>query len=72
MSREGPRTILRRVLDHVRRGQPWSCNRIDQISLENRPKVEAQLKESFELWANSWIIPELEHLLEKFDKKKKG
>lgn len=29
------------------------------------------MKASFELWANTWVIPELEHLLEKFDKRKK-
>jgi hypothetical protein len=71
MSREGPRTILRRVLDHVRRGEPWSCSNIEGIAEKDRHAVEARLKEKFELWADSWVIPELEHLLGKFDKRKK-
>lgn len=70
--REGPATIVRRLLDHVKRGQPWSCTFIHEIPKEQEKVVEAQLKEKFEIWANSWIIPDLKILLGKFEKRKGG
>lgn len=72
MAREGPATVIRRVLDHVRRATPYSCWSLDEIPREVKAEVEEKLKERFELWANSWVVPELENLLKKLDKKKKG
>jgi len=72
MPREGPRTIVRRLLEHIERAAPWSSNDFPDMAPGEWPEVEAKLKGHFQLWAETWMIPDLKILLKKFDRKKRS
>lgn len=68
--REGKLAIVRRMREHVKNAVPYHCTFIHDIPSEVKESVEAQLKEAFERWARSWILPELDALEEKLTPKK--
>jgi len=72
MPREGPRTIVKRLLEHIESAGPWSSNDFPEVEAKDWPEREASLRRHFRLWAESWMIPDLKVLLKKFDRKKKG
>lgn len=52
-------TLAAECLEHLERGCPYSATFLTSIPFQSRAAAEAELKEAFELWANSWIAPKL-------------
>ncbi len=64
--RQGVKTLAREIITHAKSGQPYSLHFIPiHLSQGDRVKLEAYLKDKFELWANTWIIPYAEEILNK-------
>ncbi|MDG6918378.1 MAG: hypothetical protein JRN62_02975 [Nitrososphaerota archaeon] len=53
--------LLAGAIDAAERGNPYSTTgfEYDFLTEEERTKVEALQKASFDLWAKSWVTPQL-------------
>ena len=53
------------ILNNLRTACPYSCTFVDGIPTDQKAAVEAQLKEKFKHWADSWLVPDLRAIISK-------
>lgn len=63
--RKSPAAYAQEILEHLKLGAPYATTFIHEIPTEVQASVEASLKKSFELWANSWIAPKCREIIAK-------
>lgn len=63
--RKSSANLAKEALDNLRHAVPFSLTFIEGVRVEDRQHIEAQLKEKFELWANTWIAPDLRSIIAK-------
>ncbi len=65
--RRGIQIIAREIKENVKSGIPYHLIFAPVKGLEDKEKLEAHLKERFELWANTWIIPLADEIIAKVE-----
>lgn len=67
--REGIKTIASDLLYSAKNGEPYDLtfyyDKEEPLTKTQKERLQAELKKSFELWSNTWIIPRIEAILAK-------
>lgn len=63
---KSPATLAEEILRVLESSEPFSTVFVEGIPQEQRARVQATLKRNFELWANSWIAPNLRAIITKY------
>jgi len=71
-TREGIKTLASELLYSAENGEPYSLvsyyDAEEPLTRTQKARLEAKLKESFELWRDTWIVPRVKQILAKYEK----
>lgn len=68
--RDSVESLAEECLEHLKSGAPFITT-FTSMPEANKVAVEAELKERFERWANTWVAPKLRQIILKSQKPQK-